>query len=118
MNQKNNGVPTRSAPETRFELAPAPGAPFRATQETELEPLKERLLVRILREIPEPAFNAPIRRAANDAAALAWTTAHPTLVFPVLLEEMAATARLQVQRQARIRERSRELTQKSPRSQG
>ena len=49
-----------------------------------------------------PALNAPLRRAANDAAALAWTTVFPLLVFPVLFEEKTDAAILRVERQARI----------------
>jgi hypothetical protein len=102
-------VPTRFGPETRFEVIPAPPAPFRALQETELERLKNRLLVERLAETSEPEFNGQLRRAANDAAALAWVTAVPLLVFPELFEEKARMALLQAERQERIRCRSREL---------
>jgi hypothetical protein len=50
-------VPTRFGPETRFEVKPAPPAPYRVTQETELERLKKRLLARFLCERPDPRFN-------------------------------------------------------------
>ena len=109
MNEKYSRGPRRSAPKRRSDLTPRPAALFRAVQETELDSLKQRLLLRLLSETPEPAFNASIRQAANDAAALAWTTSHPLLVFPVLLEEKAATARRQTLRQERIRDHSRDL---------
>ena len=101
-------VPTRFGPETRFELRPAPLAPFRATEPTELERLKNRLLLERLEET-EPGLGAYLRRAANEAAALAWVTAFPLLVFPGLFEEKAAVAARQVERQDNIRRRSLEL---------
>jgi hypothetical protein len=109
MNRNKTWVPARFGPETRFELRPAPAAPFRATLETEFERLKNRLLARQLAEAPTPELNPPLRRAANDAAALAWVTLYPLLVFPVLFEEKIAAALRQAERQARIFKRSREL---------
>ncbi len=109
MNKNRTRVATRFVPETRFELRPGPPAPFRATQETEFERLKIRLLALRLAELPRPELNAPLRRAANEAAALAWVTLYPLLVFPALFEEKAATAVRQTARQARIYETSREL---------
>jgi len=109
MNNNKNRVPTRFGPETRFELRPAPPAPFRALQETEFEQLKERLLRRQLAGATAPELNPPLRRAANEAAALAWATLYPLLVFPVLFEEKARAALRQAERQARILESSREL---------
>ena len=106
MNKNETRVPARFGPETRFEVRPAP---FRATQETEFERLKSRLLARQLAGAPAPELNPPLRRAANDAAALAWATLYPLLVFPVLFEEKTAIALRQAQRQARIYTDSREL---------
>jgi hypothetical protein len=109
MNENHRRVRTRFGPETRFEVTPVPPAPFRALAESELERLKHRLLVERLAEMPEPEINTRLRRAANDAAALAWVTNFPLLVFPTLFEEKALTARLQAKRQVCVRERSREL---------
>ena len=109
MNKNETRVPARFGPETRFEVRPAPPAPFRAMQETEFERLKHRLLTRHLAAVPTPELNTPLRRAANDAAALAWATLYPLLVFPVLFEEKIAAAFRQAEHQARIFERSREL---------
>jgi hypothetical protein len=100
---------TRFGPETRFNVRPLPPAPFRALQETELERLKNRLLRERLATNSELELNTPLRRAANEAAALAWITPVPLLVFPTLFEEKARTALLQAARQESIRERSREL---------
>jgi len=108
MNINKTRVPAEFGPETRFELRPAPPAPFRATRETEFEQLKTRLLTEQLTGAT-PELNVPLRRAANEAAALAWVTFYPLLVFPVLFEEKTAVALRQAQRQARIYADSREL---------
>lgn len=91
--------------ETRFELA---ATPFRVTSDDEFERLKSRLLAGRLQEAVTRG-EASLRNAASEAAALAWTTPFPLLVFPALFEEKAATAILQARRQARILKRSREL---------
>ena len=102
-------VPTRFGPETRFEVEPAPPAPFRATQETGLEQLKGRLLALALNELTEPELGAYVRRAANEAAALAWVTPYPLLLFPALFDEKTRTALRQAERQACVRRRSLQL---------
>ncbi len=107
MSQNKRFVPTEFGPETRFELRASPPAPFRVTQEAEFERLKNQLLIRQLAEVPTPELIPPLRRAANEAAALAWVTQFPLLVFPVLFEEKTAVAVRQAERQARIY--SREL---------
>jgi hypothetical protein len=101
MNRYDTQVPTEFAPETRFEVRANPPAPFRALQETEFERLKNKLLAEQLLAAA-PALNLPLRRAANDAAALAWATVFPLLVFPALFEEKTAAAVLRAERQARI----------------
>ena len=107
MNKNRTFVPTEFGPETRFELRASPPVPFRATQETEFERLKDLLLAQQLAYAPVPGLSPALRRAANEAAALAWVTAYPLLVFPVLFEEKTAAAVRQAERQARIY--SREL---------
>ncbi len=102
-------VTTWFAPKTRFDVTPVPAAPFRGAVETQLDRLKDGLLLRLLSEAPAPELNAPLRRAANEAAALAWLTPFPLLLFPTLLEEKAQTTRKQVAKQARVRRRSRAL---------
>jgi hypothetical protein len=109
MNKKKTLVPTEFSPETRFELRPAPPAPFRATQETEFERLKDLLLAQKLATAAKPGLNPLLRRAANEAAAIAWVTQFPLLVFPVLFEEKTAIAVRQAERQARVYVDSREL---------
>jgi hypothetical protein len=105
MNKRNSRVPTRFGRDARFEPSPAD----REKPDTALEQLKQRLLRLLLEEYREPRFDQPIRVAANDAAALAWTTPYPLLVFPVLLEEKAVTARDRALRQEQIRKKSRDL---------
>lgn len=83
--------------------------PDGAVQENEFEKLKGRLLRRLLDDAIQPELNTPLRRAANDAAALAWTTSFPLLFFPALLEEKARCARLQLQKQSYVRLRSETL---------
>lgn len=109
MNKNYRKVPTRFGPEIGFELKPAAAASFRALQEAGLEALKDRLLAQRLDGAWDPAFQAELRRAANEAAALAWVTVYPSLVFPVLFAEKADAAQLRAERQEQIRERSREL---------
>ncbi len=104
-------VKLRFEPLTRFEVTPVPAAPFRGTQETELERLKARLLLELLNQSSDAELSAPLRRAANDAAALAWTTPFPLLVFPALLEEKAQKARQHHQNQRTVLVRSRRLIQ-------
>ncbi len=110
MNQHDNRkVTARFAPETRFTLPTVTNAPFRTNLESEFERLKSRLIAETLDEAEQPELNAPLRRAANEAAALAWVTFYPLLVFPALFEEKRAAAVHQVARQARIYANSREI---------
>lgn len=108
MNAYRNRVAAKFAPETRFELRPAPAAPFRANLENEFERLKNRLLAEQLAAVERPALTVALRRAANEAAALAWVTFYPLLVFPALFEEKIAAALRQAERQARVYANSRE----------
>jgi hypothetical protein len=106
MKKKKIVLPAEFGAETRFELQPV--APFRTTTEEAFEQLKGRLLAGRLAEAGTK-WEAALRDAAGEAAALAWTTPVPSLVFPALFEEKATAAILQTRRQARILEKSREL---------
>ena len=109
MKTNRKSVPTRFAPETRFEVRPTPPAPFRALQENEFEKLRDQLLGERL-ERPESArFISNIRRAANEAAALAWITPYPLLVFPALFEEKTDAELNRAEKQRQIRVMTREL---------
>lgn len=105
MKKNYQPVPTRFAPETRFEVKPVPTVPFRGTQETELERLKAELLKQHLNETTDAPTNARWRRAANDAATLAWLTPFPLLFFPALLEEKARQAERQAAHQLAVLKR-------------
>jgi hypothetical protein len=109
MNKNRQEVPAAFGPETRFEVRPTPPAPFRALQESEFERLKNQLLAEQLAHASEAELYAPLRRAANEAAALAWVTLYPLLVFPVLFEEKTRMAISQLERQTRILANSRGL---------
>lgn len=50
-----------------------------------------------------------LRRAANEAAALAWLEPHPLLVFPTLFAEFADRARSRARLQAQVRDTSAHL---------
>jgi hypothetical protein len=109
MNTNRRRVPTDFGPEARFEITPSPPAPFRAVQESLFERLKNRLVTEWLEEVWHPELSNHVRRAANDAAALAWVTPYPLLVFPGLFEEKAESALVRAARQEEVRARSPEF---------
>lgn len=93
---------------TRFEVTPVPAAaPFRGT--LELDVLKARLLRELLTGTPDTELYPQLRRAANEAAAVAWMTPFPLLVFPTLLDEKAREARRRQDHQQAVLARSRRL---------
>jgi hypothetical protein len=110
---KSKRVETRFGPAARFEIEPIAPVPIRGTAENELEQLKARLLPQLLAPVAEPGQNRALRRAANEAASLAWFTPFPLLFFPTLLEEKALTAKRQQARQREIRRRSQGLAQEA-----
>lgn len=99
-------LPTEFEPETGFEVTPLPGVAARGPLEAKLEQLKERLLDEALEEARNIALYAPLKQAALEAAALAWTTPFPLLVLPELFEEKARLFRLRAKRQEEVRWRS------------
>jgi hypothetical protein len=109
MNRNYRKVKARFGPETRFEVKPVPVAPFRSLQEKGLEPLKRQLVAERLDALGDSAAVTEVKRAANEAAALAWGTAYPSLVFPELFTEKLDAARTWAERQEAILERSRVL---------
>ena len=106
MNTTYRRLRTRFAPETEFEVKPLPAATYRAAQEARFEALKHRLLLISFDELPDSRVNARLRRAANEAAALAWLTPYPTLVYPVLFEEKARAAAVYARRQKQVKART------------
>ena len=108
-NKNKNRLPAKFGGDTRFNVRPNVAAPFRGMQETELDRLKARLLRELLSKTQQPDLNAPLRRAANEAAGLAWLTPYPLLVFPTLLEEKATVAQKQRDKQRQVRLRTQGL---------
>ena len=84
-------------------------APFPEMAEIDLEGLKQRMLREALEGAIATALHLLLRRAANEAAAVAWMHGQPLLVFPVLFAEKAAAARKQYHKQELIRSRSAEM---------
>jgi hypothetical protein len=109
MKTKVKRLPTWFEPETRFDVAPVAAVPFRGTGETELEQLKNKLLRAALQEAPDPEFYIPLRRAATEAAGVAWMTPFPRLFFPVLFDEKVALAKRQFARARNVRVRSQRI---------
>ena len=108
MNAKTEKKRTRRLPasfgrESRFDVPVTPAANFRATEPTEFERLKEQLLRELLAAETRPELVTALRRAANDAAAVAWTLPFPALVLPELFREKVAAARRYDARQASLR---------------
>ena len=102
MNIKYRRVPAEFGPETRFEIKPLPAAPFRALQENHFERLKAALVGERLQALWRPELSTDVRRAANEAAALAWITSYPLLVFPVLFSEKTDAALAVAERQEQL----------------
>jgi hypothetical protein len=106
MKTKRTTLQTWFDPETHFDVAPVPVVPFRGTRETELEQFKNQLLRAALNEATHAEFYAPLRRAANEAAAAVWMTPFPLLFLPALFEEKVTSARQQFERAQTVRSRS------------
>lgn len=109
MKTKVKKLPAWFEPETRFAVAPAVAVPFRGAGETALERLKNRLLQAALHEAVDAEFYAPLRRAATEAAGVAWMTPFPLLFLPVLFEEKVELAKRQLARAQGVRGRSRRI---------
>lgn len=75
----------------------------------ELERLKRCLLHKQLSASTDPQAQHWMRRAADEAASIAWATTHPLLVFPVLLEEKLSAARRKAELQRSIYLRSQAI---------
>ena len=92
------------------ELSLDSGGGLQARVVAALEELKQRLLQEIAWARSDSASLTCLRRAAEEAASLAWTTPFPLLVLPELFSEKAAEACVRSQRQRDIRQRSLGLT--------
>lgn len=106
MNDKTTRLKARFAPPTRFAVRPETAAKPFARPILELETLKARLLAERWKTARAFVPGAALRQAADEAASLAWLTAYPLLVLPVLFEELADVAARRARKQADIRQRS------------
>lgn len=84
------------------EDVPLPLMTQRGALEAQLDQLKEQLLEPVLNSIQSAAVVRELRKAANEAAALAWFTVCPILVLPTLLEEKVRSTLAWCARQERI----------------
>lgn len=110
MNTTCRRLKARFAAPTRFDAPAVAAVPFRGMVENDLEQLKERLLWCELQRADSVEANVLLRRAANDAVALAWLTPYPLLLLPELFQEKAREMRVKARRQARIREQTEKFT--------
>ncbi len=78
-------------------------------EDTELERLKRRMLREQLEEATTTELLVALRRAANEAAAIAWLEPFPLLAFPELFAEKQAGEKARIERQQLIRARSAAL---------
>lgn len=100
-------VPARFRRETYFEIAPRFDSLAASDAERgKFEKLKSTLLKPVLDDTLSPALRKQLRLAANEAAAVAWTTPFPLLVLPVLLEEKAEEVQEYVRRQEQVQQAS------------
>jgi hypothetical protein len=89
--------------------------PCRGPMEARLEELKARLLEPIVKGVTDSTLAKEIAWAAQEAAALAWYTACPILVLPVLLEEKVLCALKKWEKQQRLRRCRTRRGRSSPR---
>jgi hypothetical protein len=85
------------------------GGPRRTSAVVELERLKACLLLEHTRAVADPAIQSWLKRAANDAASIAWATTYPLLVLPVLLDEKMREACRKAELQKSIYVRSQSI---------
>jgi hypothetical protein len=102
-------VPTRFGSQARLNLEPRIVAAAHDETHARFEQLKRELLKPVVSETPEAALRRQLRLAANEAAAVAWTTPFPALFLPVLLEEKVAEVHQYTARQASVQEASQSL---------
>ena len=81
----------------------------RGVLEGQFAELKEGLLDDELQSTKSVRLQPRLELAANEAAALAWTTDYPLLVFPALFDELARRERVRETRQQKIRAKSEKL---------
>jgi hypothetical protein len=103
---ESHDIAAEFEPASRLDLGPVSAGRLQASVIAALEELKQRLLLETARTKSDSAILSCLRRAAEEAASLAWTTPFPLLVLPELFAEKAAEACIQSQRQRDIWQRS------------
>ncbi len=104
LNTNQRRVPMRFDRQTRFKLKPRFALWSDAQAQSAFEHLKVRLMTPVLDEASDPDLQRQLRLAANEAAAVAWTTPYPLLILPVLLQEKAAEAHQYVLRREQVQD--------------
>ena len=107
---ESHDIAAEFEPASRSDSNPVAAGRPQARGTDGLEELKQRLLQEIAWAGMGSANLTCLRRAAEEAASLAWTTSFPLLVLPELFFEKAAEARVRSQRQREIWRRSLGLT--------
>jgi hypothetical protein len=102
----SHNIAAEFEPATLLDLNPVSGGGLQASVIAALEELKQQLLLETARARSDLAILACLRRAADEAASLAWATPFPLLVLPELFAEKAAEACVRSQRQQDIRRQS------------
>ncbi|MEW6305004.1 MAG: hypothetical protein AB1705_16130 [Verrucomicrobiota bacterium] len=108
---KNNArkLAARFTRPRRFEVTPRAGDVSRESRDAAFTRMKHQLLVQLLDHSPDSDQREYLRQSLHEAEALAFATAYPLLVFPVLAEEKATEARVKVDKQRCVRKRSERL---------
>ena len=108
-NRKCQKVSARFSPETRFELTPWVASLTSDLARQQFEQLKARLLGPVLEDVSDSVLRRQLELAANEAAAVAWTSSFPLLALPVLLQEKADEVHQHAVRQEKVLQTSHAL---------
>jgi hypothetical protein len=109
-NSRPQRVPTRFGREIRFQLKPSIATLSADLAQARFEQLKARLLNPVLSDTRDRELRHQLVLAANEAAAVAWTTPVPFLVLPLLIEEKASEVHQYAARQNRVQDLTAALT--------
>jgi hypothetical protein len=109
MTNTKTKVPARFGPEVRFEVKPRAAVLANAELGHRFALLKDWMLSQSVEQAEDLSVLGLLRRAANEAAALAWTTPYPLLVYPILFEEVASVLKHRLERQEWVTQTTREL---------
>ena len=96
---RDRSLPAQWAADVAFELTPVTGVVPQELVRIKFMELQSGLVKDCLGETRNPIVRGGIHRAANEAAALSWTTSYPLLVMPALFHEKAREARRRLDKQ-------------------